>query len=637
MSDTSLVFNILAKDKASGTFNKLKGVAATAGLAIGAALAAGVASTLAQSKTDALLAAQLGAGTPAAASAGRAAGDVYARGVVETMEEATAAVRAAMQNALVPSGASTAQIDAVASKVANLSKVMEEDAGRVSTAVSQMIRTGMVKSASEGFDLLQRGVEMGVNKSQDLIDTFNEYGTQFRKLGVDGPAALGLLSQAVKAGARDSDTAADALKEFAIRAVDGSATTAAGFAALGLSGKQMAADIAAGGPKATAALDQTLDRLRGIKDPVKQGQVAVQLFGTKAEDLGAALLAMDPSKATTGLGQLGGAADRAGRQLEQSAGAKLEAFKRTAQQALVENLAKAIPYIEKTFGFLARNSSWVTPLTAGLVAFAGVIYTVSTAMKVWAVVQAVLNLELWSSPITWVVLAIVALVAIIVIIAVKTDWFQRLWAWAWGGIKAGAAAVWSWLQQHWPLLLAIITGPIGLAVLYVVRNWDKIKAGATSAKDWVVSKFTALAQFVFGMGARIGRAARGMFDGVKSAFRNAINWIIGKWNGLSFTIGGGSFMGVSVPSASFGTPNIPYLAKGGTIDRSGLAVVGERGPELLSLNRGAQVTPLTGRGGGVTVIELRSGGTALDDLLVEILRGAIKRRGGNVQVALGRS
>lgn len=40
------------------------------------------------------------------------------------------------------------------------------------------------------------------------------------------------------------------------------------------------------------------------------------------------------------------------------------------------------------------------------------------------------------------------------------------------------------------------------------------------------------------------------------------------------------------------TEGIPMMAEGGTITRSGWAIVGERGPELLNLPRGAQVRPL---------------------------------------------
>jgi hypothetical protein len=71
--------------------------------------------------------------------------------------------------------------------------------------------------------------------------------------------------------------------------------------------------------------------------------------------------------------------------------------------------------------------------------------------------------------------------------------------------------------------------------------------------------------------------------------------------------------------------------------RGGPAIVGERGPELVDLPRGARVTPnsaLAGAGGRV-VLEIRSGGSRLDDLLVEILRKSIRSRGGDVQIVLG--
>lgn len=42
-----------------------------------------------------------------------------------------------------------------------------------------------------------------------------------------------------------------------------------------------------------------------------------------------------------------------------------------------------------------------------------------------------------------------------------------------------------------------------------------------------------------------------------------------------------------------------------------------------------------GAGGGAVVIEVRSGGSRLDDLLVDVLKKAIRVRGGNVQVVLG--
>jgi TP901 family phage tail tape measure protein len=94
----------------------------------------------------------------------------------------------------------------------------------------------------------------------------------------------------------------------------------------------------------------------------------------------------------------------------------------------------------------------------------------------------------------------------------------------WHDITAGIAAVVDWVRSHWPLLLAIITGPIGLAVLYVVKHWDQITSGARSMIGDVTGFFTSLpgrilhalgdlGSLLFGSGAKI---VQGLINGVTS-------------------------------------------------------------------------------------------------------------------------
>ncbi len=90
------------------------------------------------------------------------------------------------------------------------------------------------------------------------------------------------------------------------------------------------------------------------------------------------------------------------------------------------------------------------------------------------------------------------------------------------------------------------------------------------------------------------------------------------------------------------TGGVVGAATGGA--RGSWTMVGEQGRELVKLPYGSQVTPhgatenimRAGGGGGGISIEIRSGGSRLDDLLVEILRKSIRSQGGNVQAVLGR-
>jgi hypothetical protein len=51
------------------------------------------------------------------------------------------------------------------------------------------------------------------------------------------------------------------------------------------------------------------------------------------------------------------------------------------------------------------------------------------------------------------------------------------------------------------------------------------------------------------------------------------------------------------------------LANGGTLSSSGMVMVGEQGPELLNLPRGATVTPLVGNGLAMLKAQLGDGGS----------------------------
>lgn len=263
----------------------------------------------------------------------RAAGEAYANTFGESIEANMDTTRIALQQGLLDPAATSRDAQKVVSSLAGISDVLEEDVRPVSVAVTQLLRTGLAKSADEAFDLLATGAREGVNASEDLLDTFTEYPALFARLGLSGPEALGLINQGLEAGARNSDLAADALKEFQIRATDGSDASAAAFKALGLDAEDMTAKIAAGGAGAREGLDQVLGGLRAIEDPVARNAAAVGLFGTQAEDLGNALFAMDLSTAVDQLNGVTGAAQRMFDTLADNDATKIEEARRNIEVA----------------------------------------------------------------------------------------------------------------------------------------------------------------------------------------------------------------------------------------------------------------------------------------------------------------
>jgi len=318
------------------------------GAGLGAAVVEGFQGAMEKQDAVALLGAQTGASNAEMGKLGKIAGDLYKNAFGESVSEVGGVLKTVFQSGLAAVSDGEDAIKGVTTQVMNYSKLTGEEALPVTRAISQMLKTGLARNATEAFDLLTRGVQKGLDKSEDLLDTVNEYGTQFRKLGLNGQQSFGLISQAIQAGARDSDVAADAIKEFSIRAIDGSASTVQGFKELGLSAKAMQTQIAGGGAGAAKGLDTVLDRLRAVKNPAQQAAIATMLFGTQAEDLGKALFAMDLDTAASSFGKVGGAAERAGDQINDTASNKLTTIKRSIQTSIVDAIGKyALPKLEQ--------------------------------------------------------------------------------------------------------------------------------------------------------------------------------------------------------------------------------------------------------------------------------------------------
>jgi hypothetical protein len=211
--------------------------------------------------------------------------------------------------------------------------------------------------------------------------------------------------------------------------------------------------------------------------------------------------------------------------------------------------------------WIVKNRDWLGALgvTVGVVTgaigiYKGAILLWTTATKAAAAAQIFLTgafnkfkIAMATHPIGLVLLAITALVAGLVWFFTKTKTGQRIWKTftefltkamdnvvrffknAWKGIQNVISTVWRWIKKNWPLLLAIITGPIGLAVLFIIRNWKKISGALKSGWDWI--KRNVFDRFVLGL--RVWAAifklvtskAIGFFRNLRDKLFSAGRWI----------------------------------------------------------------------------------------------------------------
>ena len=210
-------------------------------------------------------------------------------------------------------------------------------------------------SAEEAYGLIATGAQNGADKNGDLLDTLNEYSAQFAALGLSADQFMSSLVEGADAGLFSIDKVADAVKEFNIRAKDGSDSSAEAFKGLGLNSDKMFAAFAAGGETAQAAFFDTVEALNKLEDPLKRNEIGVALFGSQFEDLEAGILPV--------LGDIETAAYDGAAALQQindvkynDLGSAFEAVKRSAEVALLpmasmiaNTLTSLAPILTDTF------------------------------------------------------------------------------------------------------------------------------------------------------------------------------------------------------------------------------------------------------------------------------------------------
>lgn len=253
----------------------------------------------------------------------------------------------------------------------------------------------------------------------------------------------------------------------------------------------------------------------------------------------------------------------------------------------------------------AANTARQTVVT---VAQRGASLASAAATNIMAVAQRALNLAMRANPIGLIITALLLLAGGLVYAYKHSQTFRNIVDGAFRAVLSVVQAVVGWIRGNWPLLLAILTGPIGLAVRAISKHRDSILGFFRGIPS-------AIGGFFKGIGSVISAPFSAAFSGIRSAWNNTVG-------GKGFSVPGW------IPGLGGKDFRIPYFHTGGIVS-------GAMGSETLAvLKAGEKVTG--GRGSASGQIVISSGGSRLDDLLVEVLRKAILNQGGDVQAVLGR-
>lgn len=219
-------------------------------------------------------------------------------------------------------------------------------------------------------------------------------------------------------------------------------------------------------------------------------------------------------------------------------------------------VTSTVSVISSTASLIARNVAMgASAVATGVITAATWLWTAAllpAITAVWSMTAALL-----ASPITWIVIGIVALIAVIVLIATKTTWFQTAWRVSWEAIKTAATDAWNWIYKWaiqpmvtafnflWdkvirPIFKLIVDAYLGMAGIII--------DGAAKMFGWVP-----------GLGPKLKAAAKAFDD-----FKNSVNKSLSGVQGKSVTVG------VNFSTSRPGSgPARATFADGGPVDGPG--------------------------------------------------------------------
>lgn len=442
--------------------------------------------------------------------------DVFNSGLVSDVNEASEAVMTVKNSFQDLNGQDLTNLT---NQLLAVSKHGGIDIQEATNAASQAMK-GFGITGKEATDLVAKGLQDGLNKNDDFLDTVNEYAPTFKDAGMSAGSMLSVLNAGMENGAFNTDKVADSIKEFQLRLTSGQLDEP--MQQFGQETQDVFQKFKDGQATTAEVMASVGNDLKNM--PADKAKAAVQGLGTQFEDLGqnasAALL-----QAATGTEEVNGAADK---MAQKTPGEKMQGSINKLKEALASFMDKMTPVIDGISKLVDAFVNAPGPIQTLIGVIGAVMAVLAILMPVITTIATVIGAFGAGVilPFIGIVAGIIGVITAVILI------FQN-----WGAIGPWLQGVWTavveWIQTAWSTLLVnaqYIFWQISQTISTVFNSVSTFISNVwNSIINFVTSLWNGMVNTVQAVFSSISQTISNVFNGVASFISNV-------WNGISNAI-----------------------------------------------------------------------------------------------------
>ena len=546
-----------AVSETDGILGRLKPSAAQAGAALAGGLAVGAAAIFSIGQAADEMRQNIIKGTGAS---GEALDDLFdsAKDVLSSVPDSSAVVSNALADVNTFFGTTGDELENTTELFLDFARLTDVDVGSaISNLDAALTQFGSNDSIDEALGDLTRIAQATGVPMEKLLGQMKTFGPIFANANFSLEETEAIIGQLTMAGV-DLTRVGPALNKFF-------------------------RDTAAAGEDPQEALASIVDQIANAEDATAALNLATSAFGAEGAQRMTSAIRSGNFDLEDFNGLLGEGAGLVGEQTEATA-----SFSDKWNELKNKVFVQLMPVATRLFDLIIDGMDAIGPAVQRMVAW----YQEELAPKVEAAMEDIRE----------VIQTVIAVVT-----EIWETWgedIMRVVTVVWDIIKTRIENTFQVIKGIWDTFVGVFTGDWQ-------RAWDGIKGIVSGFASEVINTITSLPRLLLAVIPAMRRAGLSIFtalmNGAKNALTSAVGFaadlVSGLWNAFKNLFNRNVVDRINraipdkinlpgpIPDINLPDNPIPRLAMGGTMSREGVALVGERGPELVRLPRGASVEP----------------------------------------------